>query len=372
MANVFDYLKWRGDLTFTQDPPNAVDALVFSALVYVCYGQNVQTQPNVPIMLKDAAEEFFGMEDHESRVRMKNDMELLYQASLTARFGFTKIVMYRDQLIPEQETQFAAMTFLLDDGSGFIAFRGTDSSLVGWKEDFNMSFQQTIPAQRLAVQYTREVAAEYAVPLRLGGHSKGGNLAVFAAARSSPMLQQRILEVYNNDGPGFTDYMMGDPGYIAMVPRIRTFVPQSSVIGMLLEHEEPYTIIKSKSVSLLQHDFYSWEILGRSFLYVEEMTADSRFLNAAIKTWFAEMSNEERGQLVDVMFTLLGTGGVENALEILHPKNIRNYVKTLSADGNARRILSTEFQSFIEAAKKTRQQLEEGKEQAALEETEEA
>ena len=99
-----------------------------------------------------------------------------------------------------------------------------------------MSFQQTVPAQRLAEQYLRDVAAEYSVPLRLGGHSKGGNLAVFAAARIGPMIQQRILEVYNNDGPGFTKYMIGDPGYVAVVPRIRTYVPQSSVIGMLLEH----------------------------------------------------------------------------------------------------------------------------------------
>ena len=229
-----------------------------------------------------------------------------------------------------------------------------------------MSFQQTVPAQRLAVQYTRDVALEYMMPLRLGGHSKGGNVAVFAAARSSPMIQQRILDVYNNDGPGFTDYLMGDPGYIAMVPRIHTYVPQSSVIGMLLEHEEPYTVVKSKTVSLLQHDFYTWELLGRSFVTVEEMTADSQFLNATIKNWFAEMSNQERNQLVDVMFTLLGTGGVDNALDIFQPKNIRTYLKTLSTDGNARRILSGEFQSFIEAAKKTRAMFEE--EKLALEE----
>ena len=358
MANVFDYLKWRGDLSFTQDPPNGVDALIFSALAYIRYGCRVESQPNTPTLLRDAAEEYFALEDHEERVRVKNDIDLLYQASQTTRFGFTKLFMYRDLFIPEQETQFAAVTFLLDDGSAFLAFRGTDYSLVGWKEDFNMSFQQTVPAQRLAVQYTREVAAEYLAPLRLGGHSKGGNLAVFAAARSSPMLQPRILEVYNNDGPGFTDYMMGDPGYIAMVPRIRTFIPQSSVIGMLLEHEEPYTVIRSKTVSLLQHDPYSWEVLGKNFVQMQEITEDSRFVDTTIKTWFAEMSNQDRNQLVDVMFSLLGTGGVDNALEIFHPKNIRTYLKTLSSDENIRRVLSTEFQSLIEAAKKTKAQLD--------------
>lgn len=361
MANVFDYLKWRGDLTFAQDPPNAVDALIFSGLSYVRYGGQVEADPGRPVPLTDAAETFFALEDCESRVRVKNDMELLRAAAETVRFGQTRIVMYRDSLIPEQETQFAAMTFLLDDGTAFLAFRGTDHTLVGWKEDFNMTFQQTIPAQRLALQYTRDVALERSEPLRLGGHSKGGNLAVFAAARSSPMIQQRIVEVYNNDGPGFTKYLMGDPGYLAMVPRIKTYIPQSSVIGMLLEHEEPYTVIHSKSVGLLQHDLYSWEVLGRAFLPVQEVTESSLFLDSTIKTWFAEMTNQERNQLVDVMFTLLGTGGVESAIDIFHPRNIKTYVKTLSSDENMRRVLSTEFQSLLEAAKRTRVRFDEEK-----------
>lgn len=354
MANILDYIAWRGDLTFTQDPPNAVDALVFSSLSYICYVGSVEADPHTPVLLRLAAEEFFALSDQEQRIRVKNDLELLRLAAQSTRFGFSKIYLYRDTLIPEQETQFAAMTFLLDDGSAFIAFRGTDYSLVGWKEDFNMTFQQTVPAQRLAQQYIREVAMEYMAPLRLGGHSKGGNLAVFAAARSSPMLQERILQVYNHDGPGFTDYLMGDPGYIAMVPRIRTYIPQSSVIGMLLEHEEPFTVIRSKTVGLLQHDPYSWDVLGRAFIPVQETTADSRFLDATIKHWFAEMTNQERNQLVDVMYALLSTGGVDNTWEILHPRNLRNYLKTLSSDENMRKILSEEFQNLIEAAKRTK------------------
>jgi len=366
MATIFDYITWRGDLTFSQAPVNPVDALIFSALSYIRYGAKVENDPLTPVTLKDAAEAFFALEDHEQRIRVKNDLDLLHQAAASLRFGSTQLCMYRDQLIPEQETQFAAMTFLLDDGSAFIAFRGTDYSLVGWKEDFNMSFQQTVPAQRLGVQYVREVAAEHLRPLRLGGHSKGGNVAVFAAARSSPMVQERILEVYNNDGPGFTEYMMGDPGYLAMVPRIRTFIPQSSVIGMLLEHEEAYTVVKSKTISLLQHDFYTWDVLGPGFETMNEVTEGSQFLDSTIKTWFAEMSNQERNQLVDVMFTLLGSGGVDNALDIFQPKNIRTYLKTLSGDANLRRVLSGEFQSLIEAAKKTRNKFEE--ERLALEE----
>lgn len=367
MANICDYLKWRGDLTFSQDPPNAVDALIFSELSYIRFEGQVVSNSSAKVSLTAAAENFFALEDHAERIHLKDDMELLQLAAASRRFGDALVCRYRDVLIPEQETQFAAMTFLLDDGSAFVAFRGTDYSLTGWKEDFNMSFQQTVPAQRLAHQYVRDIAAEYQLPLRIGGHSKGGNMSVFAAARSSPMIQSQIVEVYNNDGPGFTDYLMGDPGYIAMVPKIRTHIPQSSVIGMLLEHEEPYRVIKSKTIGLLQHDPYSWEVMGRDFITVEQITDDSRFVDAAIKTWFADMTVQERNQLVDVMFTLLGTGGVENALDIFRPKNIRNYVKTLSSDENMRKVLSNEFQDLLEAVKLVRQSFDQIKEEKFLE-----
>ena len=362
MGNIFDYLTWRGDLTFTQDPPNAVDALIFSTLTYVGYGETAQRPPESAASLRRCAEEFFALENPESRVRSKKDMELLRCAAATARFGQCGLCLYRSVLLPEQETQFAAMTFLLDDGSMFLAYRGTDNSLVGWKEDFNMTFQQTIPAQRLAQEYIREAALAHTAPMRVAGHSKGGNLAVFAAARCSPMVRKRILTVYNNDGPGFTKYMIGDPGYNAIVPRIQTYIPQSSVIGMLLEHEEPFIVIRSKSVGIMQHDPYSWEVEGPHFLPVQEVTESSQFLDATIKNWFAGMTNRERNQLVEVLYGLLTTGEVENAADIFQPKNIRTYVKALSSDADMRHILSTEFQGLLEAAKKARAGMSEGKE----------
>ena len=362
MGNIFDYLTWRGDLTFTQDPPNAVDALIFSTLTYVGYGETAERPPESAASLRRCAEEFFALENPESRVRSKKDMELLRCAAATARFGHCGLCLYRSVLLPEQETQFAAMTFLLDDGSMFLAYRGTDNSLVGWKEDFNMTFQQTIPAQRLAQEYIREAALAHTAPMRVAGHSKGGNLAVFAAARCSPTVRKRILTVYNNDGPGFTKYMIGDPGYNAIVPRIQTYIPQSSVIGMLLEHEEPFIVIRSKSVGIMQHDPYSWEVEGPHFLPVQEVTESSQFLDATIKNWFAGMTNRERNQLVEVLYGLLTTGEVENAADIFQPKNIRTYVKALSSDADMRHILSTEFQGLLEAAKKARAGMSEGKE----------
>ena len=361
VTNVLDYLKWRGDLTFTQDPLNAVDALIFSALSYIRYGGAVEQKPEEPVTLREAAGAFFALDNFEVRIRAKNDLELLRRASESTRFGLSRICRYTDLYIPEEETQFAAMTFLLDDGTAFLAFRGTDETLVGWKEDFNMSFQETIPSQRLAQQYIREFAEGCSLPMRIGGHSKGGNLAVFGAARSSGDVQKRILEVFNNDGPGFTEFLMGDPGYRQMVPRIRTFVPQSSVIGMLLEHEEPYTIIKSSQVSILQHEIYTWEVEGKHFIPMEEITADSRFLNLTIKNWVSQMSVQERNQVVDTLFALLNSGDVKTASDIFHPRNLGKYFRAVSSDDGVRQILSGELRNLLSAAKKAREQFEEEK-----------
>ena len=367
MADLFDYLRWRGDLSFTQVPPGPVDALIFSALSYLSFGGSLTERPDIPVSLKDASEEFFRLGDAESRCRLKVDLSLLMAASETKRFGRTLLLQYRDILIPEEDTQFAAVTFLLDNSSAFLAFRGTDYSLVGWKEDFNMSFQESVPAQRLAAEYTREIAQRYPIPMYLGGHSKGGNLAVFAAVKNDAAIRQRIRAVFNHDGPGFTDFVMKDPAYLEIVPRIQTIIPQSSVIGMLLEHEEPYTVIKSKQIGLLQHDFYSWLLEGPEFVPMEEVTADSKFLDMTIKEWLSGMTNEERNEIVDAVFDLLSIGEVKSIFDLMHPKNVRTYLRALANDGKLRRILSDEFMSLIEAARKTQLALEEkNREQEAL------
>ena len=357
MPKMFDYLKWRGDLPFSQAPLNSVDALIFSTLCYTEFGNLVTDDPIRPVFFKDAVDHFFSMQDHEKRIRVKKDLELLLEAAESPRFRNVGLCFYRDERIEEEESQFAAMTFLLDDGSAFLAYRGTDYSLVGWKEDFNMSFSDTVPAQRKAAAYLEEFSSHFSCPMYLGGHSKGGNLAVFAAAEAGTEIQSRIHKVYNLDGPGFGEYLMGTPGYLAMVPKIETYIPQSSIIGMLLEHEEDYTVIKSTQVGIMQHDPYSWELLGGRFLEAEDLSPDNKFLNQTLKHWLSGMTMEERNEFVDTVFSLLGQGGAKKVYHLLHPQNISTLLKTLSTDANVRSVLTTELTSFIESAKATQEQL---------------
>lgn len=351
MADMLDYLAWRGDIEFPQMPVNPVDALIFSTLSYIDFKDIVPDNPDQSISLADAAAGLLSLAAPQNRVRVKRDLDLLQAAAASARFDNIKMTFYRSILIPEEDTQFAAVAIFLEDGSAYIAFRGTDNTLTGWKEDFNMSFQPDIPAQRLALEYVQEFSAAHPIPLWMGGHSKGGNLAVYAAAKCGEMLQRRIVEIHNQDGPGFSETMMNDPGYRNILPKLRSYVPQSSVIGMLLEHEEPYTIIKSNQVGIMQHDPYSWQVLGADFLRVEELTADSRFLDRTFKNWLSGMSNEERSAFFDTVFELLESTGAERTSEIIRPHNVRAYLKTLQTNDQMRSLLASELVRLVSSAR---------------------
>lgn len=359
---MFDYLTWRGDIPFSQVPAGPVDALILSTLVYTQFGELITDDPFHPVFLRTAVDGFFALPEPEKKVRDKRDPELLLAAAESPRFRNVGLCFYRDEFIPEEETQFAAMTFLLEDGSAFLAYRGTDYSLAGWKEDFNMSFLDTIPAQRKALTYAEEFCEIFSGPLYFGGHSKGGNLSVFASSKCAPEIQSRIRTVYNLDGPGFGDYLMGDPGYLAMVPKIETYIPQSSIIGMLLEHEEAYTVIRSRQVGLLQHDPYSWELMAGRFLEAEDLSPDNKFLDRTIKNWLSGMTDEERSDFVDTVYELLSTGGAKKTYHLLRPQNIRTMLKTLNTDETIRRTIATELAELVQSARNIQQEMNEEKE----------
>lgn len=352
MANLFDYIAWRGDLSFAQCPVCAVDSLVFAALSYANL-EVLVPDGFTSLPLQEAAEALMARPDHDKLVRSENDGKFLLTAARCPRFQSVQVCCCRAKTLEDLETQFGAMAFPLPDGSAFLAFRGTDLTLVGWKEDFNMSFQDIVPAQTEAAEYLKEFAAVFDGPLYLTGHSKGGNLSVYAAATASLDVQERIRAVYNYDGPGFGQSMMGSEGYLRMIPRIQTYVPESSIIGMLLEHEEPYSAVKSTQVSIFQHDVFTWEILGPDFIRAPGVDAHSRQMNVAIKTWLEGMSRQERMDFVDTLYSILSVGGAKNVDAVLQPKNIRSMLKAIQDDEGKRRLLTSEIGEFLRIVSET-------------------
>lgn len=302
MADLFDYLFWRDDLTFEQDELNEVDAVILSRFSYLPF-EHLQ---HWPVSVRDAAVALLMEPEIESGVLMEADLQLLSRLAHGRRFAALQLYDYVNQIDTETQTQFSALTVKLDEKRWFVLFRGTDSTLVGWKENFNMAFTCPVPAQTAATAYLERIAADRPGEFLLGGHSKGGNLAVYASACCSPEVQQRIIHVYNLDGPGFTEAVIETPGYQRICGRVSTYVPQSSVVGMLLEHEESYTIVhSSETVNLMQHDVYSWEVEQKRFACVETVTDGSRFIDATVKGWLAALEPEQREKFIDAVYDLL-------------------------------------------------------------------
>ena len=205
----------------------------------------------------------------------------------------------------EREKQFAAITVKPGDGSTFVAFRGTDDTIVGWKEDFNMAFMPTIPSQVEAAEYLDRVARKVYGKLRVGGHSKGGNLAVYASVKCSPRVRRRILTVYNYDAPGFSREFLALPEYGEICDRLKTMVPQSSLVGMLLENDGRYSVIKSTETGLMQHNAFSWEVKGTEFIMLDELTKESRDMTLVISEWLSKLDMDARKKFVDAIYNIL-------------------------------------------------------------------
>ena len=312
VADLFDYMRWRGDLPFSRDGLNDIDNLILCRAAYLPFDGIVPPDMSPHRTLGQAARLLLEKPDAAQLVCMEMDLQLCAALAECPRFAALPVLGYENRVDPEKELQFAAMVFSLNESSHFVAFRGTDNTFVGWKEDFNMSFTTPVPAQLEAVRYLGRAARALSGELIPAGHSKGGNLAVYAAAYAPAKIQRRIREIYTNDAPGFESAVLHTDGYLAVSDRIRSFVPQSSVVGMLLGHEEDYTIIKSNQVSAWQHDLYSWEVMGRDLVQLDRITNSARFIDRTLKDWLVSLTREQREKFIDGIFYLLDQTNAEN------------------------------------------------------------
>ena len=323
MANILDYLDWRGDLPLTQDPFNEVDNLLLSELVFVNFGGIVPPPGGGnSVSLADAAQEFFhGMtpgEKIEMGVLVPDVIpEMFYKMSCSPRFRDMKLSGFVDWLDQERGEQFAALTVETGDGAIYVSFRGTDDTLAGWKEDFALACMPEVPAQKKAVEYLIAMAKQYPRrKIRVGGHSKGGNLAVYAAVFGPAAVQRKLIDVWSNDGPGFHDDILTLPQHSRVEDRIHSIVPKSSVVGMLLEHEERYTVVDSDQLGLMQHDGFSWQLMGNRFITLREMTPQALESKNELRDWVRNLSGEQREAFVDALFAVLSASGARTLTDL--------------------------------------------------------
>ncbi len=310
MGTLFDYLEWRGDLRFSEVELCEVDSLILSIISYINFDGIVPEEwEDGSVTYLDAMRRYLklyrGKPQPLGRFVPPETVAVAVRAAKTKRYAGIRLSHYVHDIDDSEQKQFSALTFRITKDKYFLSYRGTDDTLVGWKENFNMSFMQPVPAQISALEYFERVWGDIKGKFYLGGHSKGGNLAVYAAVKASESPRQSILGVFNNDGPGFDREFIEGEDYLRMQERIRTIVPQSSVVGMLLEHEESYEVVKSNATGLLQHHGHTWEVSGGSFIHLDTVTEDSRLIDTKLKEWLYGMSAEERERLVDTIYDTL-------------------------------------------------------------------
>ena len=318
MGNIMDYISWRGDLSFAQSPFNEVDNLILACFSYVNLDRIPAVTRQKGIELKKLVKEFKKLhtikelEADKSFIRLAPFM--MFEMAESVRFGNCVIRNYVNEIVTEAEQQFSAVEIVLDDGTSYISFRGTDDTIIGWKEDFNLS-TGVVPAQERAVEYMQRISDKAYGMLRVGGHSKGGNLAIYGSVMCKSA-HDKILEIYSNDGPGFSKEFQESPETAEMMPKIIRIIPEYSIIGTLLEHEKQPIIVASTSRGLLQHDGFSWEVQGPGLVRRDSLNKTALRFIEILHKWIDGMDTEQKRLLIEDLFATLQASGCENLSEV--------------------------------------------------------
>lgn len=318
MGNIMDYISWRGDLTFAQSPFNEVDNLILACFSYVNLDRIPAVTRQKGIELKKLVKEFKKLhtikelEADKSFIRLAPFM--MFEMAESVRFGNCVIRNYVNEIVTEAEQQFSAVEIVLEDGTSYISFRGTDDTIIGWKEDFNLS-TGVVPAQERAVEYMQRISDKASGMLRVGGHSKGGNLAIYGSVMCKSV-HDKILEIYSNDGPGFSKEFQDSPETAEMMPKIIRIIPEYSIIGTLLEHEKQPIIVASTSRGLLQHDGFSWEVQGPGLVRRDSLNKTALRFIEILHKWIDGMDTEQKRLLIEDLFATLQASGYENLSEV--------------------------------------------------------
>jgi len=312
MATILDYLTWRGDVPFTHAGVNEVDEYILCKFGMLDYtgivpedGAFVPARQAVEAYLRRCGEDSLGV------ISSRYVVPALRRAAETERFGGVMLSGWRQRISPEENEQFAALTVRLPDGRHYITFRGTDDTLVGWKEDMLMAVLDTVPAQADAARYLQWACDVYPGQLTVGGHSKGGNLAIYAAACLEAEAQERIAQVFNFDGPGFREPFFQTEGYRRIRDRVRITMPHNAMVGTLLYRDVPARIVRATTPIFGAHDGFTWETGPAGFVPCGEFSPASRAYDRAMKDVLENMTSQERAEFIEEFFgTLSATGAV--------------------------------------------------------------
>ncbi len=319
MSNIIEYTLMNAHKDFTKLPFSKVDGLIFAQLAYLDFDTFV---PDKQLFTRGITfSRICEQEDFDNlfpleRTAVKN-LLLFNSMAYSKRYSKVRINYHENIFDSEKEVQFSATTFILPDGNACVSFRGTDSTITGWRENFNMLYNDTVPAQIFAVKYLNNVARKIRGNITVVGHSKGGNLAIYASVMCSAKTKAKIVEVQSFDSPGFTEDFVTSPDYLETESKILKFVPEESMIGMLLNDTASYRIVKSDGEGIHQHDPFLWLVEDNDFVTGEKIHTKAKFVNSTFKEWVGNFTPEQRELFVDAMFDIVEATNVQKSESFL-------------------------------------------------------
>jgi hypothetical protein len=344
MGTIIEYLGEYGDCSFSELSFNDVDSLILCQLAYLKFDGIV---PDI----KDR-EPFVTIEDISSSKdrnnlfadeRYEHDNRALFEGILSGkRFRKMLVGCYVNLIDTEWETQFSAVTFIMEDGAVYVAFRGTDETIVGWKEDFNMAFMSPIPGQKYSVEYLNGVADKIQSDFYVGGHSKGGNLAMYSAMYCDENVRRRIKKVYSMDGPGFRPEILSGGKYENIEDKVVKILPHSSLVGMLFERDIHFQVVESITYGIAQHNPYTWRVEQGDFVRVDELGEGARFMDEALNEWILSLSEEQLHTFVDTFYQIICASQAQDLIELSNDRK-----KCLSAVRTAAKGVDMQTQTAI-------------------------
>lgn len=348
MGIIFDYLDQVAYDSIYDTSFNELDLLMLTEITYLPFDQIVSDQmsPDCSCRLFEAAEK---VPQDLSMLVTKNRLKLLEKVASSTRFKNIKLMGYVNDIDPDVQKQFAAMIFKIKPDSYVLTFRGTDDSIIGWKEDFHMTYMDQVPAQKTAVNYLRKAMDAMPGQFILTGHSKGGNLASYAASQIEPEYQERIQSIYSYDAPGLNHSVITSQGYQTISDKIKRYIPQGSIVGMMLETPKQAQIVKSTAIGgLAQHDTFSWQISDQTFVLLDNLNPDSLQVDKTLKNWVDSVSDEELKDFFDLFFGLILDAGISSINDLT---KLENFNKILAVFENANALTDQEREMLSRLAK---------------------
>ena len=349
MSTIFDYLDHVTYDSIYDRPFKELDVLALTELTYLPFDRIVPQgdTTNIEVRLSDATDLVDRITDF---IVTDQHLQLVDSLATSKRFKNIKLLNYVDEYDPDVQKQFAAMTYRLTMDVYLVVFRGTDDTLIGWKEDFHMTYMDHIPAQRRAASYLQHVMKEFPKGrFMVAGHSKGGNLAAYACSYLPDQLSEQVDAIFCYDAPGLNKSIIKTEGYQRIAHLIHRYVPQGSIVGMMLEVPEPATIVKSRAFGgFAQHDAFTWMTEKDKFVTLDQTSPDSQQTDETLKQWVREVPDSQLKKFFDTFFGLFLDAGITSINDL---RNLKNFSKIKDIFQNAQDLDPTEREMLERLAK---------------------